>query len=135
MLNHLPHEVFLEILLRLPLKTLVQCTSVCKSWSSTITNPSFITTHLNRSTASNTNSNTDLLLLRQFSKNQEKERYSLRLDNETSMSALNSNFRSRPYQNTTSESWVHLMACCACMMIYWGTDTFKYYGTHQSENS
>ncbi|KAI8010643.1 putative F-box protein [Camellia lanceoleosa] len=49
MLNaFIPEEVWIEILARLPMKSLLRFRSVCKSWYYLITNPSFITTHLNR---------------------------------------------------------------------------------------
>ncbi|KRH08602.1 hypothetical protein GLYMA_16G160500v4 [Glycine max] len=37
-------EILGEILHRLPAKTLLKCTTVCKSWKSLITHPSFIST-------------------------------------------------------------------------------------------
>ncbi|KAK9285130.1 hypothetical protein L1049_024315 [Liquidambar formosana] len=86
MSDFLPREIFFEILLRLPHKALLQCTTVCKSWNSMITSPNFITTHLNRTTLSyitNNNTPADLLLLRQYFESGNKERYSLRRDNET----------------------------------------------------
>ncbi|KAL6964647.1 hypothetical protein U1Q18_035703 [Sarracenia purpurea var. burkii] len=45
----LPNELLVDILTRLPAETLVRFTSVCKSWYSLIKNPTFITSHLNRS--------------------------------------------------------------------------------------
>ncbi|CAL5391037.1 unnamed protein product [Camellia sinensis] len=53
MSDYIPDEVLIEILARLPVKSLLQFRSVCKSWNSLIANPSFITAHLNR-TKSNT---------------------------------------------------------------------------------
>ena len=44
----LPEEVIYEILTWLPVKSLIQFRCVSKSWNSIITNPIFITTHLNR---------------------------------------------------------------------------------------
>lgn len=41
-------DVVIEILSRLPVKTLIRFRCVSKSWHSTITYPSFITIHLNR---------------------------------------------------------------------------------------
>ncbi|KAM7497925.1 hypothetical protein LguiA_022339 [Lonicera macranthoides] len=74
----LPTEIWIEeILTRLPVKTLLRCTSVCKSWYSLITSPNFITLHLNR-TASN---NDNRLLIR--SCNNRIENYSVYTDNET----------------------------------------------------
>ncbi|PRQ34984.1 putative F-box domain-containing protein [Rosa chinensis] len=46
MSDYLPQEVITNILLRLPAKSLVICTSVCKSWGSMIKNSSFIQAHL-----------------------------------------------------------------------------------------
>ncbi|XP_059629761.1 F-box protein CPR1-like [Cornus florida] len=60
MSGSLPHDVLIDVLTRLPIKTLIRCACVCKSWYSLVTNPSFITTHLN---VSSNNSN-DLVLIR-----------------------------------------------------------------------
>ncbi|KAL4377643.1 hypothetical protein GQ457_02G032080 [Hibiscus cannabinus] len=54
MSDYMPVEVILEILQRLPVKALVRCRSVCKSWNSIICDPSFILTHLQASLAINT---------------------------------------------------------------------------------
>ncbi|CAL5393897.1 unnamed protein product [Camellia sinensis] len=59
MSDYIPDEVLIEILARLPVKSLLQFRSVCKSWNSLIANPSFITTHLNQ-----TKSNTQLLIIK-----------------------------------------------------------------------
>jgi len=48
----LPDEVFTEILSRLPVKSLIQMKSLCKSWKTLISNPSFIKIHLNQSLSS-----------------------------------------------------------------------------------
>ncbi|KAM7473160.1 hypothetical protein LguiB_020403 [Lonicera macranthoides] len=61
---HLPAELLTEILSRLPVKTLLLCTSVSKSWYSLITSPFFITTHQ----LNNRNNPAPLLLLRYHSK-------------------------------------------------------------------
>ncbi|XP_059669013.1 F-box protein CPR1-like [Cornus florida] len=50
----------MDIFTRLPITTLVQMRCVCKSWYALINNPTFITTHTNRTIAHNT---TPLLLL------------------------------------------------------------------------
>nr|XP_043629746.1 F-box/kelch-repeat protein At3g23880-like [Erigeron canadensis] len=39
-------DIILEILLRFPVKSLLRCKSVCKSWRSLISNPLFIKSHL-----------------------------------------------------------------------------------------
>ncbi|XP_021753700.1 F-box/kelch-repeat protein At3g23880-like [Chenopodium quinoa] len=43
---NLPEELVIEILKRLPVASLLRFMSVCKSWYSLITNPSFISVHL-----------------------------------------------------------------------------------------
>ncbi|XP_059630709.1 F-box protein At3g07870-like [Cornus florida] len=63
MSDFLPSDVLIDVLARLPVKTIVQCTCVCKSWYSLLTSPSFITTHLNRSCLAKTNNNDNHLLL------------------------------------------------------------------------
>ncbi|KAK4270465.1 hypothetical protein QN277_023500 [Acacia crassicarpa] len=46
--NYLPSEIVLEILHRLPVKSLVKFTSVCRAWNSLITDRTFISDHLSR---------------------------------------------------------------------------------------
>ncbi|XP_050211063.1 F-box/kelch-repeat protein At3g06240-like [Mercurialis annua] len=53
MSDYLHEEVVAEILKRLPVKTLLKFTSVCKSWYALITNPNFISLHLAHTTESN----------------------------------------------------------------------------------
>ncbi|XP_028065592.1 F-box protein CPR1-like [Camellia sinensis] len=80
MSDYLPEEVWSRnILATLPIKTLLRCTSVCKSWYSLITSPSFISTHLNR----NKQQDPPLLLLRHCSEHPRKEHFSIRHDNPT----------------------------------------------------
>ncbi|GMP67616.1 hypothetical protein CsSME_00027543 [Camellia sinensis var. sinensis] len=80
MSDYLPEEVWIDnILSALPIKTLLRCTSVCKSWYSLITRPSFISTHLNR----NKQQDPPLLLLRHCSERPRKEHFSIHHDNPT----------------------------------------------------
>ncbi|KAL6195201.1 hypothetical protein ACLB2K_030821 [Fragaria x ananassa] len=67
MSDYLPQEVITNILLRLPIKSLVISTSVCKSWMSTIKDSSFIGAHLSRTIDFNNHHGTHLLLLHGFS--------------------------------------------------------------------
>ncbi|XP_050211315.1 F-box protein CPR1-like [Mercurialis annua] len=53
MSDHLSEEVVAEILKRLSVKSLLKCTSVCKSWYSLISNPSFISLHIAHTTQVN----------------------------------------------------------------------------------
>ncbi|KAL6144493.1 hypothetical protein ACLB2K_055185 [Fragaria x ananassa] len=48
---NIPEEIVIDILLRLPSKSLVRFTCVCKSWQDLIRSSSFARSHLNRNTA------------------------------------------------------------------------------------
>ncbi|XP_058739955.1 F-box protein CPR1-like [Vicia villosa] len=52
---HLPLELITEILLRLPVKTVLRCKRVCKSWLSLISHPDFGTSHFQLTAAEPTN--------------------------------------------------------------------------------
>ncbi|KAF3951642.1 hypothetical protein CMV_022732 [Castanea mollissima] len=89
--DSLPPEILLDIIIRLPIKSIITCTSVCKTWKSLIQNPSFISDHLRHST---TKYDHPLLLFRLCSKKvvlgiggpvwfkDEKEFYALHWDNQ-----------------------------------------------------
>ncbi|XP_065847614.1 F-box/kelch-repeat protein At3g23880-like [Euphorbia lathyris] len=54
-------EILIEILLRLPLKSLLKFKTVCKSWRSIINSPKFIKEHLNHAHATHYNQHKDFL--------------------------------------------------------------------------
>ncbi|KAL4379551.1 hypothetical protein GQ457_02G032280 [Hibiscus cannabinus] len=54
MSDYMPVEVIVRILKRLPAKSVVRFRSVCKSWDTLISDPSFISTHLQASLSNNT---------------------------------------------------------------------------------
>ncbi|OMP04626.1 hypothetical protein COLO4_09452 [Corchorus olitorius] len=64
MSDYLPEKTVLDILHRLPIKTLVKCTSVCKAWNSLIKSPTFIYTHLDQTISSDNDDDTHFFLLR-----------------------------------------------------------------------
>ncbi|KAI3457245.1 hypothetical protein Pfo_013908 [Paulownia fortunei] len=70
MSDYFPTELLIEILLKLPVKSLIRFTIVCKSWHSLITSPTFISSHLSY------NKN-HALLLRRYDKHDKREHYSL----------------------------------------------------------
>ncbi|KAG1355431.1 F-box protein [Cocos nucifera] len=47
---YIPDEIIFDILLRLPVKSIIRFKSVCKSWSSLTSDPSFLQAHARRST-------------------------------------------------------------------------------------
>jgi F-box interacting protein len=51
--DFLPGEIVTQILLRLPIKSIITSICVCKTWKSIIQNPTFISTHLHHSTTTN----------------------------------------------------------------------------------
>nr|BBC44088.1 predicted putative disease resistance protein RGA3 isoform X2 [Malus domestica] len=77
MVSSLPKEIVCDILLRLPPKALIRCTSVSKPWNSMIKNPSVVHTHL-RHTIDFNQFGTHHLLLRD---NPVEQNYYLHLDN------------------------------------------------------
>lgn len=65
----------MEIFMRLTIRTLLRCTSVCKSWCSLITSPNFVKAHLNWQKASRA-----LLIMRTCTQHSQKEVYSWHSD-------------------------------------------------------
>ncbi|KAK9987371.1 hypothetical protein SO802_032322 [Lithocarpus litseifolius] len=70
--GYLPDEILTHIFHCLPIKSIIICTSVSKTWKSLIQNPTFISTHLHHSHNKNKNN----LLLLSLSRN-DKEVYAL----------------------------------------------------------
>lgn len=106
MSDYIPHELLIEILTRLPAKSLLRFTSVCKSWYSLITNPSFITTHLNHTISSNKNNET--LLLRYYDRNEMKENYTVRHDDET----FGEQFSQLEFPFKSPIGYFRIVGCC-----------------------
>ncbi|XP_058209003.1 F-box protein CPR1-like [Rhododendron vialii] len=72
MSDYISTEILAEILVRLPVESLIRFTSVCKTWHSFITSPSFIAKHLDH-----TKTNTENLLLTTYTFIDNRERYLL----------------------------------------------------------
>ncbi|XP_058208998.1 F-box protein At3g07870-like isoform X1 [Rhododendron vialii] len=72
MSDYIPTELLAGILVRLPVEPLIRFTSVCKSWYSLITSPSFVAEHLDH-----TKTNTENLLLKTYDFVKKEERYLL----------------------------------------------------------
>ncbi|CAK9158914.1 unnamed protein product [Ilex paraguariensis] len=82
MSDYLPHEIIIEILTKLPVKSILRCILVCKAWHSLITSPNFIVTHLNR-TILNSKIDHPTLFIRHYDKNDHNEHYTLHREDET----------------------------------------------------
>ncbi|XP_002525835.2 F-box protein At3g07870 isoform X1 [Ricinus communis] len=82
MLENIPQEILIEILKRVPVKSLLKCRCVCQSWHSLITNSSFISTHINHSIECN-NRVHSYALVKQKSVPDCKERFILYIDDDS----------------------------------------------------
>lgn len=80
MSDYIPQELLVEILVKLPVESLVRFTVVCKSWYSIITDPKFITTQCDYT---NSNQDNKPLLLRFYDRVEKEENYTIRCDDET----------------------------------------------------
>ncbi|KAL2496886.1 F-box protein [Forsythia ovata] len=85
MSDYLPKEIIIEILLKLPVKSLIRFTVVCKSWRSIITNSEFIFSHLSNGASKEDNT----LFLRRYMKDR-AEHYTLLKDVENQTLGLQS---------------------------------------------
>ncbi|KAL8145653.1 hypothetical protein AgCh_003700 [Apium graveolens] len=80
MSDYLPQELLHEILIKLPVESLVRFTGVNKSWYSLITHPKFIINHLNYT---NLDQDKKPLLLRFYDRVAKEENYTIRCDDVT----------------------------------------------------
>ncbi|XP_074265222.1 F-box/kelch-repeat protein At3g23880-like [Silene latifolia] len=71
--NYLPPEVWTQILITLPAKTLVRFRCVCKSWCSIIDNPDFIHTHFQLCKINSGNNNKLLVALEFLGRNGDED--------------------------------------------------------------
>ncbi|XVF52491.1 hypothetical protein PTKIN_Ptkin05aG0022600 [Pterospermum kingtungense] len=78
MSDFIPQEIILQILYRLPPKTLMKFTLVCKSWQSLITSFCFINTHLAKTLPKPITSQP--ILIRHFTDSPNREHYFLHLN-------------------------------------------------------
>ena len=61
--DHLPYDILLNILTNLPVKSVLRFRCISKTWDSSITTPTFISTHLNLNLNLNNNNNNNLAYL------------------------------------------------------------------------
>lgn len=80
MSDYIPQEILQEILLKLPVKSLIRCTAVCKSWRSLIKSSTFVKNHLSHTIQSNHQNDVHTLLLHKRSSG---AFYSVNWDNPT----------------------------------------------------
>ncbi|XP_059660175.1 F-box protein CPR1-like isoform X2 [Cornus florida] len=117
--SFIPGDVLSDILTRLPLKTLIRCTSVCKPWHTLLTNPSFITKHLNQSRFNNK----ELLLVRIHSDSDDKEHYALRYDDNHLFSEYAQ--LEFPLKSSSCNHYFRIIGCCNGLICL-SDDQFSY---------
>ncbi|XP_059669611.1 F-box/kelch-repeat protein At3g06240-like [Cornus florida] len=108
MSDYFPQEVLIEILSRVPAKSLLRFRCVSKSWLSLITSPDFIGLHLNQS---HNNHHNPHLLIKYYSLDPKKERYSLRFDDETLTTVHESSELKCPFK-TRRNSFFRIVGIC-----------------------
>ncbi|CAK7327603.1 unnamed protein product [Dovyalis caffra] len=121
MSDFLPEELIQEILYKLPIKSLVQCTRLCKSWNSLIKSRNFISKHLHRTISSTDHQS--LFLLRLCSK-QREEQYSLRFDDQDFNEHMQLHF---PFKSC--ESYYRIIGSCnglICLANIFKTHTISF---------
>ncbi|KAK3019253.1 hypothetical protein RJ639_004458 [Escallonia herrerae] len=80
MSDYIPQELILQILTRLPPKSLLRFRCVSKSWCYLISSPNFIAMHTRQLTLSNHFTNNTRTLIRRYNLTQRKELYSVHFD-------------------------------------------------------
>ncbi|ONI03873.1 hypothetical protein PRUPE_6G287700 [Prunus persica] len=85
---NVPEDIIHDILLLLPIRSLLTCTAVCKSWRSLIQSSAFIHTRLNRTIIQSKKQNDDgqLLLINYYSDREKARIFSLHWDSSPSFS-------------------------------------------------
>ncbi|GKU99611.1 hypothetical protein SLEP1_g12431 [Rubroshorea leprosula] len=79
---NLPQEVLSIMIRKLPIKSIITCACVCKTWNSMINSPSFVSEHLNDSISSYKQGNTRICLLQLRTLTKGEDVFSLRFDNQ-----------------------------------------------------
>lgn len=120
-LDYLPQEVLTDIFTRVPIKSLLLCTLVCKSWHTFVTDPSFVIAHLNRPRTLSHNNAHDLILLRNYSEQRKEEVYSLRFDDESFREYQKIEF---PFKSAANDFY-RIVGCCNGVVCI-TDDQFRY---------
>ncbi|KAM3693894.1 hypothetical protein ACJW31_07G019300 [Castanea mollissima] len=121
-LDSLPHEILTNVFLRLPIKSIVKCTAVCKTWKSLIQNPTFISNHLHHSSNNNNNNNKHPLLLFRLCSS-EKEHYVLHFDNQDFNEYTR--FDDFPFQGPSFDGIFNVVGTCNGL-IFLADDLYGY---------
>ncbi|KAF5751171.1 hypothetical protein HS088_TW02G00181 [Tripterygium wilfordii] len=105
MSDYVPQEVLFEILLRVPVKSLLRCRCVCKSWYSLISNPDFISNHTKRTALYSTNTH---LVLRRYASDDQEETFTLHYDDDE----LFGDCQKLDFPFKSSRDYFHIVGSC-----------------------
>ncbi|KAI5660769.1 hypothetical protein M9H77_20092 [Catharanthus roseus] len=113
MSHYFPEEILIEILIKLPVKTLIRFTLVSKSWHTLIRSSNFVSKHL-------INQNKKIptfLLLRHFNEDDKKEHYTFHSnDEDSSVSKLAEiNF---PLKSRVSSTFLRIVGSCNGLICF-----------------
>ncbi|KAL4607803.1 hypothetical protein ACB092_09G201100 [Castanea dentata] len=120
-MGYLPDEILTHIFTFLPIKSIIICTPVSKTWKSLIQNPTFISTHLYHSH----NKNQNLLFLR-LSQN-DKEVYTLHKEGDldfTEYTSFDSPFHGPHLQHPHYNGTCNAQLCLSDDLRYFGNELF-----------
>lgn len=133
MLDHLPRDLQLQILKRLPLISILISRTLSKSFNSLITTQHFISQHLKFTKSINHNQNHQLLIL-YFDRTHKTERYVTAKDDET----LGLHFSNIEFQYATKTAYFRIVGYCdgviclsddlfdsMCMVVLWNPSIRK----------
>uniref|UniRef100_A0A2P2QLQ1 F-box domain-containing protein n=1 Tax=Rhizophora mucronata TaxID=61149 RepID=A0A2P2QLQ1_RHIMU len=110
--DYLPEEIIIEILCKLPIKSIVRFSSACKSFYFLIKNPNFIATHLTKTLLAGPESDPLLLVRREVEGGE--DRLAFHVDNHEFKEYMLLNL---PFQSSTP--WFHVAGTCNGLVCLW----------------
>ncbi|KAI3698745.1 hypothetical protein L2E82_42539 [Cichorium intybus] len=107
MLEYFPPSLYVEILKWLPLNSILQCRTVCKSWNSVVSSNDFISAHhsLTKSIIENRN---QTVLIRYFDRRRKLEKYIIGQDDET----FGLQFSNIKFQYVSTRAYLRAVGYC-----------------------
>ncbi|XP_026440566.1 F-box/kelch-repeat protein At3g06240-like [Papaver somniferum] len=111
-MSSLPEEIYLDILLRVPVRSAFVCKCVCKCWFQLISDPDFVKIHLNRTTITQTNNSSVM-----FKSGDAKNVYSISYDSLLHESDDNDFIKMDfPYKSLKR---IELLGSCNGVVYFW----------------
>ena len=120
---YLPHELIIQIMLRLPVKSLIRFKCVCKSWLSLISDPHFAKSHFALSTATHTNR---IVFMSTLALETRSIDFEASLNDDSASTSLNLNFMTpESYSNLEIKSSCRgfIVLTCSSSIYLWNPST------------